>query len=165
MDLFRYRSVAEALGIDDPATAPTAIEDWRLQRQKYGDLFAWSIARAGTWGYFGITAVAAIGLEVIFHKTSESWVQLCNACVEAAQPMATQEHQVLWYGYDQDGQPVYDSNTPIAYDTDGNPVSGDQVAPADANAGLADAGAEADRPEIDAQPSAGTKAAEDTPDH
>lgn len=129
--LFRYRSVAGALGIEAPQLATSTVKSWELQLEEQGHLFAWSLARFGAWGYIAVTAIACLGMEFSSVKTGEKWSQLCNACGELLHPKRDHQEQ-SFYGYDSDGQPVYTPDTPIAYDTDGNSVTDyDEVAPDD----------------------------------
>jgi hypothetical protein len=110
---FRFRMVAQALGIEDPQKAAGTIENWDLQMTKNGRLFAWSIARFGAWAYIAVIGVACLGLEFFAQQNGEAVARLF-APVEQAQPE--------FYGYDENGQPVYSRQTPVAYDRDGNPV-------------------------------------------
>ena len=77
--LFRYRSFAGALGIEDPAIATHTIKSWEPQFQEYGDYFAWFMVKVGSWGYFAITAIGAIGIEFASKKTGDCWAKLSNA--------------------------------------------------------------------------------------
>jgi hypothetical protein len=130
VQLFRFRSIAGALAIEDPTVAPQML-GWERQLQENGDLFAWSLAHLGAWGYVAVTAIACLSLEFTSHKTVEYWTRLEGNFKELMQP-ATNQQQPLFYGYDQNEQPVYDPNAPIAYDTDGNPVASQDATGADA---------------------------------
>jgi len=135
--LFRYRSIAGALGIEDPTVAPQML-GWERQLQENGDLFAWGLARVGAWGYVAVTAIACLSLEFASHKTAEYWRRLEDTCRELMQPATNQQEQALFYGYDQNRQPVYDPNVPVAYDTDGNPVADQDATGVNANPGTVD---------------------------
>jgi hypothetical protein len=135
--LFRYRSIAGALGIEEPAVT-TQMFGWERQLQDNGDLFAWSFARLGPWGYLAVTALACLSLEYVWRRTVNYWRLLAEALGELVQPAATQQEQALFYGYDHNGQPVYDPNAPVAYDTDGNPVVSQETASVDESPGATD---------------------------
>lgn len=135
--LFRYRSIAGALGIEEPEVA-TQMFGWERQLQENGDLFAWSFARLGPWGYLAITALACLSLEYVWRRTVDYWRSLAEALGELMQLATNQQEQALFYGYDQNGQPVYDPNAPIAYDTDGNPNVGQETANIDGDPRAAD---------------------------
>jgi hypothetical protein len=134
--LFRYRSIAGALGIEDPTVAPQMF-GWERQLRENGELFAWALVHIGAWGYVAVTALACLSLEFAWHKTVRYWDWLEGNCRELMQPATTPQEQALFYGYDHNGQPVYDPNVPIAYDTDGNPVAGQDETGADTSPGTA----------------------------
>lgn len=75
--LFKYRSLAALLGIDDPALAARTIK--AIQLQGSGDLLAVFLARIGAWGYIAITAISCLGVEISFRRSGESWARLTNA--------------------------------------------------------------------------------------
>jgi len=161
LDLFRYRSVIGALGIDDPAQAPLYVENWDNQIRTRGHLFAWAITSEGAFGYIGVTGVACVALEYCFRGTRERFMRLLDNVERIFLPAPQQEEQTLcgydadrqpiydpavpvaydisgnpveFYGYDADGYPVYDSQTPLAYDAEGNPIqeaTGAEAEPAD----------------------------------
>jgi hypothetical protein len=121
--LLRYRWVAGALGIEDPRQATLALKAWELQLEENGHLFAWSLARFGAWGYIGVTAIACLAFEFSGVKFCEYFTRLANALGSINQPQSDQ----LFYGYDGDGQPIFDPKIPLAYDTDGNPLGTPQA--------------------------------------
>ena len=79
VDLFRYRSVANALGLDDPAAAPRMVEYWPAQLEKSGHLYAWDLTKTGAWGYVGVTAVSCLSLEYAWRKTVRTWDRFAAA--------------------------------------------------------------------------------------
>lgn len=121
IELFRFRSIAGAAGIDQALKA-TELASWSLQLEKNGSVWAWSLTQIGAWGYLAITALAALGMENAMRKTDENWEKLTGSLNETFGSRSQQEAAEAFYGYDQNGQPVYDPYTPIAYDVDGNPV-------------------------------------------
>jgi len=80
--LFRFRSVASALGIEDPELAAGTMKAWELQLQEKGELFALFMARVGGWGYVAVTALACMGVELSAKKAGESWTKLTSAIGE-----------------------------------------------------------------------------------
>jgi hypothetical protein len=78
IDLFRYRAVAAALGIDDPKEATAAISRWSTEIGANGEIGAWDLARRGVWGYLAITALCSMCLEVGFYKLAEAWTKLID---------------------------------------------------------------------------------------
>lgn len=131
IDLFRYRSIASALHLEDPQVAASTIKAWEIQLREHGDLFAWSAARWGAWGYLAVTALACLCLEVAFRKVSGKWDSLCGTVGELFKPADQSGDGAALYGYDENGQPVYDPQAPLSYDVNGNPVEqGDLAEPA-----------------------------------
>jgi len=122
LELFRFRSIAAMLGIDDPAIAPRAVLTATALRQKYPDLAATDLAlTSGAYGYLGVTAMLCIGMEIIFDKLAEAWTQLTAKTDRWLKRMQSSETEEL-HGYDEDGQPVFDATTPIVYGPDSEPL-------------------------------------------
>ena len=121
IELFKYRSVYGALGIEDPAQAPLAVENWDNQIKNHGHLYAWTLTPVGAFGYIGITGVSCAVLEFCFRRTTERFMRLIGNMESIFQPSVQQEEQAL-YGYDAAMQPVYDPAVPVFYDVSGNPV-------------------------------------------
>ena len=80
--LFRYRSIAALMGIDDPALAARTIETWDIQLQGRANLLALFLAKVGAWGYIAITAISCLGVEISFKRAGESWARLTSAIGE-----------------------------------------------------------------------------------
>ena len=80
--LFRYRSIAALMGIDDPALAARTIETWDIQLQGRANLLALFLAKVGAWGYIAITAISCLGVETSFKRAGESWARLTSAIGE-----------------------------------------------------------------------------------
>lgn len=83
IDLFRYRSLAGAYGIEDPAVATATIQSWAIELRERGNLFAWHVALNGAWGYVAATALACIGFEFACGRLSEHY----SAAAEPAEQL------------------------------------------------------------------------------
>ena len=119
--LFLYRSVVGALGIEDPSQAPLTVLNWERQMEVNGNFFAWHLARIGAFGYLGITGVACIALEFTFRRTTERLLILISN-IESIFISTDQHDERTPYGYDSRRQPVYDPAVPVAYDVSWTPV-------------------------------------------
>lgn len=119
VQLFRFRSICGAGAIEDPEVA-TTLSNWELQLQDNGALWAWAMTNIGAWGYIGITALSCLALEYVLRKTSEHWAKLLNSVDEIFSSGASPEEQPPFYGYDENGQPVYAPDIPVSYDVNGN---------------------------------------------
>ena len=120
LGLFRFRSVAGAEGLEDPALA-TRLENWELQMQNHGDLFAWVLTGAGAWGYLAVTVIACLALEYGTIRVGDYWARFANSLQQAFSPPEPAPH----LGYDADGQPVFDPSVALAYDVNGTPIEPD----------------------------------------
>lgn len=127
INLFRYRSIAGALGIEDPRVAAMTVKAWDLQMRDNRQLYAWSAARWGAWGYLAVTVLACLGLEFAFRKTGDTWAKLIGAIRETFQPGASDGDQLMLDGYDENIAPTYDSD---ATASDGEAEGSEQLAPA-----------------------------------
>ena len=137
IEIFRYRSMAGAAGLDDPAEAAGTLPSWAMQLQDSGSWAAVQLTRMGAWGYLSFTAVSCMVLALCFQKLEEQFVRAMRPVDEWYESLMKRrvedEQAPVFYGYDSDGQPVYDPDAPIAYDTEGRPVDAEQPAaePAD----------------------------------
>lgn len=88
VDLFRYRMIAQALGIENPHQATMKIASFPLELQQHGNLFAWQIANYGAWGLLCATLLIAICFELCCHKVAEASARLAalNQSEEPEQP-------------------------------------------------------------------------------
>lgn len=120
VSLYRYRLAAAALNIDQPAAAVSTIKNWGELVREHQHLFAWSLARPTTWGYVSLTALASLVFEIVLRLLGAAFA-LCFTNWQ--QLLAGGEGgQGVLYGYDEQGQPVYDPATPLAYDAAGGPL-------------------------------------------
>lgn len=119
--LFRYRSVFGALGIDDPAQAPLAVANWENQIEKYGHFFAWALAGIGAFGYIGVTGVAAVSLDFSFRRTTERFMILLSNVERLLSPIVQQEEQKP-KGYVSKNHLADKFKTPPGLDLNENPT-------------------------------------------
>lgn len=75
LELFRFRTVAGAMGMDDPAKA-TTLKNWSVQLRDHGDLFVWALTHHGAWGYLAVTILACLVLEFAFGQLDDRWARL-----------------------------------------------------------------------------------------
>jgi len=105
IELFRYRSIAWAAGIEDAPKA-TGLGNWSLQLQEKSSLWAWSLTQIGAGGYIGVTVLACMGFEYSVRKTNENWSRLSNSLEDIfGATVPAQESAGFFYGYDMDGRP------------------------------------------------------------
>lgn len=126
LELFRYRSLAALLGIDNPDVAPKSIPSWDIVERDYGHLAAAGISlKSGAYGYLGGTAALCIALEVCLSKLNQAWAQLASPIDQSIEQWIGRGDtgsSMNLYGYDEQGQPVYDPRAPVAYGPDGVPL-------------------------------------------
>jgi hypothetical protein len=77
-----------------------------------------------------VTALSCFLLEEAFDGLTERWVRLLAPVDKVVDgwlsPAEAGGEQSVFFGYDEDGQPVYDPSVQVAYDTDANPVEDDE---------------------------------------
>lgn len=136
LELFRFRSVAAALANGSPEINPMHVPSWVSFVTTNDHLFVKNLIGIGAWGYLAITSLGCFLLEASFENVSERWARLMapvdSAIANWFAPAA--ERQEIFYGYDVDGQPVYEPETSIAYDTDGKPILTDPITATEAGA-------------------------------
>jgi hypothetical protein len=151
MELFRLRSVAGALALEDPAVA-AQLANWEQQVQENSLMWAWTLTKSGAWSYLAMTAVGCLGLEYTLMKFSHAWARLLSSVQAMIGADDTHALEQGFYGYDQDGQPVYDPSTPIAYDVDGQPVAYEETATPSVEAQAQPAPAQAEAASVQSEP-------------
>jgi hypothetical protein len=121
IELFRYRCAAQIAGLDDPGQA-VQLATWREQVNQPS--LAIDVTNIGCWGYLALTGATCLFLEMTARKSRRYAERLFAEidAIPAADAQALAEERVL-HGYDADGQPVYDSAAPMAYDAEGNTLS------------------------------------------
>lgn len=122
LEMFRYRVLAGLHQVEDPAFAIRTVQTWGLEVQQHGQLMAWTLVQAGTWGYLGLTAVSCLGLEICMEKTHEA---AARTWASLGPPQGIED---AFYGYDADGKPVYDPDQALAHDSQGYPLDDTQEA-------------------------------------
>jgi hypothetical protein len=129
LDLFRFRSVAAALANGTPEITPMEVPSWVNFATQNDHLFVKGLIGIGAWGYLAITAIGCFLLEESFENLSERWARLMAPADQAIAGWFSNEAegQETLYGFDAAEQPVFDAQTPIAFDTDGNPISDEQT--------------------------------------
>ncbi|MGH7109530.1 MAG: hypothetical protein ACREFK_03795 [Stellaceae bacterium] len=132
-ELYLYRANVDAIEAAAQAWTSSGPE-WLKSLGQQTSLLA---ANAYTVLFLGGAVALAMlvhRLDNAFERMSESWAQLWLRVVHGAPAPqdAGDARQQLLYGYDGDGQPVFDPNQPIAYDPDGTPVAPESAAPAEA---------------------------------
>lgn len=73
MQLFRFRSAAPVLGMEDNAIA---MKDWSLLMEQHGDLFVMSLARLGGWAYIFLVCLASLAVELWVNYVQEALAKL-----------------------------------------------------------------------------------------
>lgn len=76
--LFRYRSVADMLGIEDPVIATETIPTWEVIKEQYGHLFALQVIDVGAYGYLAFTILGCLVLEVSLLRLSQEFSLLLS---------------------------------------------------------------------------------------
>lgn len=148
LQLFRFRTAAPILGMEDNALA---MKDWPLLMQQHGDLFAMSLARFGGWAYIFLVAGAGLSVELWLNYVREALVRLGTAFeawqayitgtenAEAAQPQTAQTQQAAQAAPDaaqtvQDATATADNSTGQAANS-GEQTTGERSRTAAENAG------------------------------
>lgn len=151
IELFRLRSVAGALALEDPAVA-SQLANWEEQVQENSLMWAWTLTKSGAWSYLAMTAVGCLGLEYTLMKFSGAWARLLSSIQSMVGMPESQAYEADFYGYDQDGQPVCDPNSRIAYDVDGQPAGYEEAGPASPDSQAEPARAEGLADRVQSQP-------------
>lgn len=130
IEIFRYRSMAGATGLDNPAEAAGTLPSWAVQLR---DSWNWAVVPLtwiGGWGYLSFTAAASILLALCLQKLEEQFAWTMRPVDDWYESVMTgrveDEQAPVFYGYDSKGNPVYDPDAPIAYDTNGKPVEDEE---------------------------------------
>ncbi len=114
--LFRYRTIAGAMTGGEPDITPLAYPGMSEFLAANDHLFISALVQIGPWGYLAITILSCVLLEVAFRQLSDRWSRLMDPIDNLFEPEE-------FYGYDELGQPVYDRNAAVTYDTNGDAIA------------------------------------------
>lgn len=121
INLFEYRLIAGASGIYTPDQA-NGILNKAQQMSNNGDLWVWASLHIGARGYVSLVVIASFSLEYAMGKFSENFTNLLINMNLLVNGEPDKEKRMDFYGYDAEGNPIYEPNQPISYDTAGNPI-------------------------------------------
>lgn len=130
IQLFRVRSIAGVLGAEGPDVMLDLL-GWEQQMEQNGQMWVWQITHLGAFGYLSLTAIACLGLEFSMRKISEHFRETIDRIQALFTPEPSRGESPDFYGYDENGLPVYDNQVPIAYDVNGNPIASAGEVPVD----------------------------------
>lgn len=119
LELFRFRTIAGAMTSGEPGVTPLVYPGLTEFLGKYDQQYISALIRIGPWGYLGVTLASCLFLEISFRQLSDRWARLMQPIDDMF------ESQTDFYGYDVQGQPVYDPGADVVYDIDGNPIAAD----------------------------------------
>lgn len=135
--LFQYRALAGAMGVSTPEEAVQLLHWSKLPTETTQAASVTFLQTAGMWMYLGASVLAPFSLEYLLTKIGATWAlivaALSDLIAQGAQSDGEESAQ-QFYGYDADGNPVYDPDTPIAYDANQQPVVGATTSSANATA-------------------------------
>jgi hypothetical protein len=137
LDLFQYRLLLGALGVDTPDAA-TGLTSLAHQMQENGDLWIWNNLSIDARGYVALVAGMSLLLEISFYKTGDNYTKLWANMGKLVAGKSGDDNPPVFYGYDAEGKPVYDAGQPVVYDVDGNPVTPQASADATASGPIVD---------------------------
>ena len=127
IELFKFRQIAGALGITSSDVA-TSLTCAARQMQENGDLWVWSSLSGDARGYVFCVVAVSLLLEIAFEKLGNNFSRLMtNLELLFVGGRPEENKQPVFFGYDRDGQPVYDAGQTIAYDVNGHPVNSNQL--------------------------------------
>lgn len=124
--LFQYRALAGAMGISMPEEAVQLLHWSKLSKDASEAASVIFLQSTGMWMYLGASVLGPFSLEYLLTKIGATWaliVAALNELMAGSEPSHAEENTQLFYGYDANGNPVYDPDTPIAYDVNQQPVA------------------------------------------
>ncbi|MBX7136276.1 MAG: hypothetical protein K1X67_26705 [Fimbriimonadaceae bacterium] len=123
--LFQYRALAGALSVSTPEQA-VQLPHWsKLPTETTQAASVTFLQTAGMWMYLGASVLAPFSLEYLLTKMGATWALIVAAISDlmaSEAPNDGERNAQQFYGYDADGNPVYDPDSPIAYDVNQQPV-------------------------------------------
>lgn len=134
MALFQFRALhgvfapedAQAAAQSIPAVSALAPEDFGVATIAF-------LSGHGLWMYLAMGIAPAVALELVGGMAVQTLAKIADEVMGVIRP-ATEAADAggpqILYCYDAAGEPVFDPNTPIAYDADQNPVEEFAAAPA-----------------------------------
>lgn len=125
--LFQYRTLAGAMAVSTPEEAVQLLHWSKLSPETTQAASVTFLQTAGMWMYLGASVLAPFSLEYLFTKMGATWALIVAALSDLMAQGATsdnEENAQQFYGYDADGNRVYNPETPIAYDVNQQPVAG-----------------------------------------
>lgn len=130
--LFQYRALAGAMGVSTPEEAVQLLHWSKLPTETTQAASVTFLQSAGMWMYLGVSVLAPFSLEYLLTKIGATWALIVAALSELIAQGASadgEESALQFYGYDADGNPVYDPDTPISYDANQQPIVGGATSP------------------------------------
>jgi hypothetical protein len=146
--LFLFRGLVGAASVPEKDAAATVLAFDALPADAH-QLAAMRLHDILGWGYLAAALMAPVLLEVMGAGIRNTWAILQEIVAGGGAVAADDETQTL-YGFDAEGQPVFDPETPIAFDADQHPVT--------PSPGLEQANAAANEPDAAPAASASTEA-------
>lgn len=124
--LFQYRALAGAMGISMPEEAVQLLHWNKLPKDTSDAASVTFLQSTGMWMYLGVSVLGPFSLEYLHTKIGATWALIVAALDELmarSEPSNAEENTQPFYGYDANGNPVYDPDTSIAYDVNQQPVA------------------------------------------
>ena len=118
ISLFQYRGAAAATKMDVPEDAVDLVTWSKLRGEPS---FAIELTELGAIGYIAMTAAVCLALELAARKARKYGDRLLMQVDDLTSRQPGQAEETL-RGYDTNGQPVYDSVAPVAYDENGDAI-------------------------------------------
>ena len=130
--IFQYRALAGVMNVNDPVAAANTIPALHALSADRLNLASTGFLRfQGLFMYLAMGVAPAVALELIgtsFFQTLALIVEDIGRFFERLMGPEAPAEQQIHYGFDADGQPVYDEATPLAYDVKGVPIVSAHVA-------------------------------------
>jgi len=109
--LYRYRSIANTFGVEDPMQAAPRIPAWSGALGEYGDLFAMQLAKWGPFGFLAGTMLCCLFLEYAWHKGRTAAVSTLHDVIGLAAGPADND---AWNAAEYAAEGTFEEASPIA---------------------------------------------------